>query len=94
MIRVIASDMDGTLLGRDHKVAPETLEAVHKAQKQGIRFIIATGRNFRSAMEELKELDLKCDYLVGSGAEVRNPNKGCYSGHRFRWNYVKNCIIS
>ena len=75
MIRVIASDMDGTLLGGDHKVAPETLEAVHKAQKQGIRFIIATGRNFRSAMEELKELDLKCDYLVGSGAEVRNPDK-------------------
>lgn len=75
MIKVIASDMDGTLLGKDHKVAPETLEAIHKAQKQGIRFIIATGRNFRSAMEELKGLDLKCDYLVGSGAEVRNQQK-------------------
>ena len=24
MIKVIASDMDGTLLGNDHKVAPET----------------------------------------------------------------------
>ena len=75
MIKVIASDMDGTLLGLDHKVAPRTLEAIHRAQEQGIRFMIATGRNFRSAMEELEELDLECDYLVGSGAEVRNPQK-------------------
>ena len=67
--------MDGTLLGLDHKVAPRTLEAIHMAQEQGIRFMIATGRNFRSAMEELEELDLECDYLVGSGAEVRNPQR-------------------
>ena len=75
MIKVIAADMDGTLLGLDHKVAPRTLEAIHMAQEQGIRFMIATGRNFRSAMEELEELDLECDYLVGSGAEVRNPQR-------------------
>lgn len=28
MIKVIASDMDGTLLGDDHRIAPETLAAV------------------------------------------------------------------
>ena len=31
MIKVIASDMDGTLLGNDHKVAPETLKAIQEA---------------------------------------------------------------
>lgn len=31
MIKVIASDMDGTLLGNDHKVAHETLKAIHEA---------------------------------------------------------------
>lgn len=75
MIKVIASDMDGTLLGNDHMVAPRTLEAIKKAQRQGIRFMIATGRNYRGAMEQLKGLDLECDYLLGSGAEVRNPEK-------------------
>ena len=73
MIKVIASDMDGTLLGDDHQVAPETLDAIHKAQEAGIRFIIATGRNYAGAMTVLEGLDLTCDYLVGSGAEVRNP---------------------
>ena len=75
MIKVIASDMDGTLLGDDHKVAPETLKAVKAAQDAGIRFMIATGRNFPGAMTELEGLDLTCDYIVGSGAEVRNPQK-------------------
>ena len=73
MIKVIASDMDGTLLGDNHKVAPETVEAIREAQAAGIRFMIATGRSYNGAMEELKDLDLGCDFIVGSGAEVRNP---------------------
>lgn len=75
MIKVIASDMDGTLLGDDHKPAPETLAAVKNACGAGIRFMIATGRNFPSAMTELKDAELVCDYIVGSGAEVRNPQQ-------------------
>ena len=55
MIKVIASDMDGTLLGDNHKVAPETVEAIREAQAAGIRFMIATGRSYNGAMEELKE---------------------------------------
>ena len=39
MIKVIASDMDGTLLGDNHKVAPETVEAIREAQAAGIRFM-------------------------------------------------------
>ena len=75
MIKVIASDMDGTLLGDNHKPAPETLAAVKKACDAGIRFMIATGRNFPGAMAELKDAELVCDYIVGSGAEVRNPQQ-------------------
>lgn len=75
MIKVIASDMDGTLLGSDHKIAKETLDAIHIACDKGIRFIIATGRNFQGAMRELEDVDIICDYIVGSGAEVRNSDK-------------------
>ena len=57
MIKVIASDMDGTLLGDNHKVAPETVEAIREAQAAGIRFMIATGRSYNGAMEELKGLE-------------------------------------
>lgn len=77
MIKVIASDMDGTLLGESHRLDEETLAAIHKAQAAGIRFMLATGRNYEGAINALGELDsrLTCDYIVGSGAEVRNPQR-------------------
>lgn len=75
MIKVIASDMDCTLLGEDHKIAPETLSAIKEACDAGIRFMICTGRNFPGAMNELEGADLTCDYIVGSGAEVRDPRQ-------------------
>ena len=81
MIKVIASDMDGTLLGDDHKPSPETLAAVQRACDSGIRFMIATGRNFPGAMAELKDCGLVCDYIVSSGAEVRNPRQQVVAVH-------------
>ena len=75
MIKVIASDMDGTLLGNDHRIAPETLAAVKEACSAGIRFMICTGRNFPGAMQELEGTGLVCDYIVSSGAEVRDPGQ-------------------
>ena len=42
MIKVIASDLDGTLFGSDSKMAPETLAAVKRACTAGIRFIVTT----------------------------------------------------
>ena len=67
--------MDGTLLGDDHRIAPQTLKAVKEAVNAGIRFMICTGRNFSGAMQELEGTDLVCDYIVGSGAEVRDPEQ-------------------
>lgn len=75
MIKVIASDMDGTLLNDDHQMAPETAEAVRRACESGIRFIITTGRNFSQAMEQLDGWDLTCDYILASGAEVRDSSR-------------------
>lgn len=74
MIRVIASDLDGTLLGNDHKVAKETLQAIYKAQDAGIRFMVESGRSFFGAVEALKGTDFTCDYIVGSGAQIRDAN--------------------
>ncbi len=75
MIKVIASDMDGTLLNDAHELEPQTVEAIRRAQERGIRFMIATGRNFSQTMEQLDGLDLGCDYILASGAEVRDEKQ-------------------
>jgi len=69
MIKVIASDMDGTLLCDDHRIAPDTIAAVKEACAAGIRFMVATGRGYEGAMAELDGTGIVCDYILGSGAE-------------------------
>ena len=75
MIRVIASDMDGTLLDKDHKVSERAVKAIKEAVSAGIRFIIATGRSFEQAVYVLEGTGIECDYIVYSGAEIRNSKQ-------------------
>ena len=79
MIKLIASDMDGTLLGDDHRLAPRTVQAIRRACDAGIRFMIATGRDLNGVKQELDGTGLVCDYIVGSGAEVRDPQQNIIS---------------
>ena len=81
MIKVIASDMDGTLLNEKHVVSERTITAIKEAARHGIRFMIITGRTFKGALEGLGAVDFECDYIVSSGAEVRDPEqKVVFSG--------------
>lgn len=75
MIKVIASDMDGTLLNENHEISERTVKAIRQAERRGIRFMIITGRTFLGALEGLGEAEFTCDYIVSSGAEVRNERK-------------------
>ena len=75
MIKVIASDMDGTLLNNNHVFSEKTIQSLKRACENGIRFMVVTGRNYVSALEVLEKTDLVCDYILSSGAEIRNPER-------------------
>lgn len=75
MIKIIGSDLDGTLLDKEHKLADETLYALHNACDAGIRLIVVTARDYPGVMSVFKNTDIVCDYILGSGSEVRNDKK-------------------
>lgn len=75
MIKVIATDLDGTLLNEHHALNETTIQAMKRAAEAGLRLIIATGRSFDQAMKALSDMDVECDYIVSSGAEIRNSQK-------------------
>src|ERR1700761_79813 len=56
-IRLIAIDMDGTLLHTDGHVSERNLTAIREAEANGIEVAIATGRRHCYAMRVLRELD-------------------------------------
>ena len=72
MIKLIVSDMDGTLLNSKHQISKENLKAIRRAEEMGICFAIATGRMYEDVEPLLKENDLKCQCIAMNGAEYRN----------------------
>lgn len=72
MIKLIATDMDGTLLNAAHEITPENQAAIKFAQEHGITVVIATGRAFYEANTPVAETDLKVPYICLNGAEVRD----------------------
>lgn len=54
-IRLIASDLDGTLLTDHKELSSKTMEALDKAAEQGIYFVPATGRSFYSVPDMIRE---------------------------------------
>lgn len=67
--------MDGTLLNSEHMLNDRTIAAIKSAQKAGICFVIATGRSFEQTIHTLENAGIICDYIVNSGAEVRNSKR-------------------
>jgi hydroxymethylpyrimidine pyrophosphatase-like HAD family hydrolase len=57
-IRLIAIDLDGTLLGDDGRVSARNLAALHAAHSRGIQLVVATGRRHSFAMRALRPLGL------------------------------------
>ena len=74
MIKLIASDMDGTLLNEKHKIDKETVVAIKKAEEAGIVFAISTGREYETVESLLKENNIKCQCVLMNGAEYRDED--------------------
>ena len=69
-IRLIAFDLDGTLLKDNKELTPRTLDALKKASKAGIYLVPTTGRLYDGVPEEIRTLPF-IRYVIGAnGAQV------------------------
>ncbi|MFO0951136.1 MAG: HAD family hydrolase [Isosphaeraceae bacterium] len=78
--RILALDVDGTLLDRDGHLRPSTVRAVARAAEAGIRPVLCTGRRYRRARPVAEALGLDAPLVCNSGAIVKDP-----AGHRTLW---------
>lgn len=74
MIKLIASDMDGTLLNSNHKIPQNNIELIKFAQKNGIEFVVATGRAYYEALPALNDENIKCDVISFNGGIIYDKN--------------------
>jgi hydroxymethylpyrimidine pyrophosphatase-like HAD family hydrolase len=78
--RILALDVDGTLLDADGTLRPRTAAAVARAARAGIRPVLCTGRRYRRARPIAEELGLDAPLVCNSGAIVKDP-----ASHRTLW---------
>ena len=73
-IRLLLSDMDGTLLGPDHSLSPRTVEAVRALRAAGVFFSLATGRPPRAMREQIEALGVDIPTAAFNGGTLVNPD--------------------
>ena len=74
MIRLIASDLDGTLLNEEGMLSEKTAECIRNAQQAGILWVAATGRSLKTASELMRTAGVSPEYLLLNGAEFRKSD--------------------
>lgn len=78
-IKLIAIDMDGTLLNHKHEITPAVKQAIGAAREKGVRVVLATGRPYIGIERYLLELDLHQEgqfCVTNNGALVQRADNG------------------
>ncbi len=76
MYKLIAFDLDGTLINRKHTISRKTIKAIEDAKKQGVFITIATGRFFGSASAIAKKLRVNAPMIANDGAQIQDVFTG------------------
>jgi Cof subfamily protein (haloacid dehalogenase superfamily) len=88
-IRLVASDLDGTLLDNEGKVTEVTREGVWKLKGLGLKFAIMTARAHSSAERIADELDVTMPIISLDGGLVRLP----HSSENIFASYIKTPVV-
>lgn len=75
-IKLIALDLDDTLLDHSNQISPRTREVIRQAADQGVAVTVATGRMYSSALQFAQQLALNIPLITYNGALVKNALSG------------------
>lgn len=70
MIKLIATDMDGTLLDKNGELPKEFPKILDELVKKNVKFVVASGRSYVKLKETFKGMEEKLDYICDNGAFV------------------------
>ena len=78
MYKLIALDMDGTLLNEEKQISSANYEAIQKARESGVKVVLASGRPLVGFKRYLEELNLvsENDYAVAFNGALVQSSEG------------------
>ncbi|KXZ17111.1 Cof-type HAD-IIB family hydrolase [Bacillus nakamurai] len=77
-MKLIAIDLDGTLLNSRHQVSTENEQALKEAQQAGIEIVVSTGRAHFDVLSIFEPLGMKTWVISANGAAIHAPDGSLY----------------
>lgn len=74
-MKLIATDLDGTLLNSKHEISKENIEALKLANKSGTEIAIATGRTYADARAICKKAGI-CAHIISNNGSLTHSKDG------------------
>lgn len=74
MIRLLALDIDGTLLDSNGQIPGENLDAIRRAAELGVEVVLATGRRFDFARPIFEQVQAPLTLVLSNGAVIKTPD--------------------
>ncbi|WP_426484990.1 Cof-type HAD-IIB family hydrolase [Flavobacterium sp. 2] len=74
-IKVVVSDLDGTLLNPQHRISEYTKSIFQELHNQGYLIVVATGRHHLDAMGIIDTLEVPVYLVSSNGARIHSPEK-------------------
>jgi hypothetical protein len=81
-IKLVAVDLDDSLLDSGRRISPRTKDIIRRAVAQGVTVTMATGRMHCSALPYAQELELDVPLITYNGALIRRTMSGETLFHR------------
>lgn len=69
MIKLVVTDMDGTLLNKHSGISLKNRKAIEKLSHHHIEFAIASGRDYDGVFTIMNEYNINCEAVLGNGAQ-------------------------
>ncbi|GAB7529301.1 Cof-type HAD-IIB family hydrolase [Pseudomonas sp. 3A(2025)] len=91
-IRLLLSDMDGTLLQPDHSLSPATVAAIGRLREAGIAFTLASSRPPRAMRQVVEQLQLDLPTAGFNGGTLVNPDGSVLVAHHIDPQAVRLCL--
>lgn len=91
-IKVIVSDLDGTLLNPQHLISDYTKAVFKELHKQNYLIIVATGRHHLDAMAIIDTLEVPVYLVSSNGARIHSPQKEVLFAFNLKSEVVKSAL--
>lgn len=78
MIKLIASDMDGTLLTTDKRLPKDFRPVVRALKEKGVTFVVASGRQYAALRRDLEDLVHEIAFIAENGALIMENDEQLY----------------